>query len=165
MIMENPNKLDENDCTCDYCSKYLGLYTRMRQSPKCRWLTISPGYSDRNPDADVDRWTTKLLYLNKFANAYIIVFEMSDQLRLHMHIVYTVKDRVREYIFLNRMRKGVKPDVRREGMKILRVDGGEPGVNVKVYDGVPRGGIHYLFKDIPKTREYIQDSEVVMSYE
>lgn len=146
------------DYKCEkYCPKYQKYYDKIN-GPKMRWLTISPPYSDIEPRTFIKNWVNELAYINSFANEYIIVFELTEQLRLHMHIVYSLKDKTKEYLFLNRIRLASYPP---SDKLLYGFDFCKPS-QVKVYNGQPAGGIHYLFKNVDELIEYgLDETEII----
>lgn len=123
---------------CHYCSSYLTLYGKIK-SQGMRWLTISPPISDSDPDVYYDMWFEEFELFRKFVKNIILIVEFSN-LRMHFHAVYSVKDKKKEYMIVNRFRKGNM---------------------VRVYDGEPKGGIHYLFKDIEVSTELLTKSPII----
>lgn len=105
-----------------------------------RWLTISPPHNDDDPNLYLKAWISKLLPLIHIAHNLILVAEVTN-LRLHFHIYYSLKDKVKEYIYLNGWRKHAQ---------------------LKVYNGEPKEGIDYLFKDIEFTRQYISSPNKII---
>lgn len=138
-------------CECILCNCHKGLYLTMKSSVKCKWLTISPSYSDEEPKEYIQKWMMLLGYFYTYvAKDYIQVYELSDQGRIHLHIVYTVNDRIKEYLFLNRLRCGMLKN--KESIKRFGKDFCRPCM-VRVYDGTPKEGLHYLFKDVVKLQQ------------
>lgn len=126
---------------CKYCRYYKNTYLAMRSTPMCRWLTISPTYSSDEPELYINNWKSRIEpFFKKVCKQWLGVFEVSEQQRIHIHLIYILKDRVKEYIYLNAIRNGSK------GLKPCMV---------RVYDGVPMGGLHYLFKDIEVTAQLV----------
>lgn len=130
---------DKSGFCCAYCAEYDALYkTILCQG--MRWLTISPPISDIDPDKYLDAWIDDLENMRKVAKNMILVVEFAN-LRMHFHAVYSVKDKKKEYIILNGYRKGNQ---------------------VRVYNGEPTGGRHYLFKDVDVAKEII-DKDPIMT--
>lgn len=115
--------------------EYTQIYDRIRVSGHARWLTLSPPPDDgADPRLGHIYWLKKLTKMHGFTTDLLLVAEVSPNARLHYHMFYSVKDRVKEYIYLNGWR--------RES-------------NIKVFNGEPREGIGYLQKDILSTSEYL----------
>lgn len=131
-------------CDCQDCEKYRDIYDTIVKSNCSRWLTISPPYSDEDPQIYIRKWDKVLSYVMTFAPRWLFVYEISSQQRIHIHGIYQLRDRVKEYLFLNRLRNGMstKCEIAEYGKPFCR-----PNM-VRVYDGTPLEGLHYLFKDI-----------------
>lgn len=135
----------------DYIDRYQDLYNLIKKAGM-RWMTISPRPSAEAPFKGSSQWALRWLdYCVTFTDQYIFVFEIAFS-RLHMHIVYSCKDKVKEYIFINYVRNGLPP---RETLFIKKYgkDTCLPA-QIRVYNGEPKGGIAYLFKDVMSTIEY-----------
>lgn len=127
--------LDISPKICECCKQYDILYDSIKREGM-RWLTISPKYSFEEPQKDFESMLDAILEMISKDSLMLGVAEMSEQLRLHYHIVYSAKDKIKEYKVLNKIRQ----------ISMLRV-----------YNGEPKGGIDYLFKDVVTTRAYINE--------
>lgn len=133
--------LPEICCVC--CQQSKELYNNINKEGMW-WLTISPEYNDRKPQLDYDSFLKDDLYTMRSAFKNVLgVAELTTQMRLHYHMVFSIKDNIKLYKRINSMRRyGVS-----QGVKC----------NIKLYKGNPREGLHYLFKDIEFTRTFISD--------
>lgn len=120
-----------NECKCHYCTKYEGYLSKIRHSPKAKWLTISPPRPMGGSAQKLfDQWLNSFMQFRKFATTLVGVAEFANE-RLHFHILYTVKDEIKQYKVLNNWAIGTM---------------------LKIYDGLPSEGIHYMFKDTKKAK-------------
>ena len=110
---------------------------------RVRWLTISPQHSENDTEDDYRMFLENVSLNFSFAGNLVGVAEV-ENLRLHYHIIYELKPGYHkyEYIKLNGIRNGCP----RKRIKPCMV---------RVYDGFPKEGIEYLFKDLNKTLDYI----------
>lgn len=123
---------------CDYCTQHLFQYQYiMGTHPK--WLTISPPANEDNPDKYYDMWLDDIEDLLKCSDAILGVVEFASY-RMHFHIMYSCKDNVKSYRLVNRFRKHAM---------------------VKIYDGGPKAGLHYLFKDIKNTMSLVNINPII----
>lgn len=125
------------DCDCEYCTEYRPLYDSIKRRP--RWLTISPPYSNIDPDDYLREWNEEFFKFRYFADKILGVAEIANG-RIHFHFVYEQKDPIKEYRHLN--------TIRRDSM-------------VRVYNGYPEKGLHYLFKDIEESKMLFSLSPVI----
>lgn len=124
-----------NDCKCHYCLKYDYLLKLISHHPKARWLTISPpAPMGGSAQKLFDDWLNDFMQFRKFATTLIGVGEFANE-RLHFHILFTTKDHIKQYKVLNNWRIGSQ---------------------IRIYDGLPEKGIHYIFKDIKKAKDLIK---------
>lgn len=139
-----PYKLDYMDTEIFQAQEYISLYTSKYNNiiqHRPRWLTISPPYDDKEQaQENYEYWIKKLVKLKDIASDAIIITEMSTQCRLHYHIIYSLKDPIKEYKYLNGWRKEAQ---------------------VRVYNGQPKEGVSYLFKDISFTKEYLPNAQLI----
>lgn len=149
LTMDNAEKNDiymppqhdiQDNCNCYHCFDNRNLYNTISQSSP-RWLTISPRADDRHPDKYLDVWYEEFIKIRKFSSNILGVVEF-ENLRMHFHIVYSVTDRVKEYKTINSWRQTCQ---------------------VKVYNGLPRGGLHYLFKSIEDTKQLISTNKYMIT--
>lgn len=125
-----------------YESKYEATYRQIKDKNP-RWLTISPPASDLSPKKDLKIWMEMFIYdFRKYMNEFILVVEFKH-LRMHFHVFYSRKDRIKEYRCINQLRKVSQ---------------------VKVYDGEPAQGISYLFKDIDEATELLNGQPAIYTY-
>ena len=124
-----------DDCECEYCARYRPLYNNIKNGHP-RWITISPRYSDRDPEEDYRDFKEEILEPLRKAGVILGVAEMTDNLRLHYHLMLDEDDKIRSYKIINKTR----------GL-----------CQVAYLRGLPEKGLHYLFKDMALTGEYIQD--------
>lgn len=129
----------EISCQCVYCEKYRPLYDKIK-SQGMKWLTISPPYNDIDPMKYYESWTYDFEDFRKLAKEVIIVAELTKELRMHFHIVYSVKDRIKEYKVINGFRKGNQ---------------------LRLYKGEPMKGMHYLFKDLEDIVELLNITPIL----
>lgn len=119
---------------------YQPMYNRIKEMGMI-WVTVSPPYSANRPKDDVKRMISEdFKRLRHVCRELILVAEMSDQQRLHYHMVYDIRDKIGEYKVANRLRKDYM---------------------CRRYLGEPRGGIKYLFKSIHETAEYMEGERVI----
>lgn len=135
-MLDRKTTENTDNCDCEYCRNYGDLISKIRHHTKKKWLTISPpSPSAGSAQEHFDDWLKSFMMFRKFAEHLLGVAEFENG-RLHFHIMYTVKDAVKEYKVLNKWRIH----------SMLRV-----------YKGLPREGAHYLFKDIETALELLFD--------
>lgn len=140
----DPEKIFAGDnCPCVYCCQYARDHDSI-MSLNPRWLTISPPADTDEPLASLGYWLKKFRCLNDISRDFILVAEVSDQLRLHFHILYSLKDHVKEYKYINGWRHEAQ---------------------IRVYNGGPKAGKHYLFKDINTTSAYLPNTLIIHTRE
>lgn len=122
---KNPEKNELTDVIQSYIDKYTDLYNLIKINGM-RWLTVSPPRSDDEPESHLSDWLEEFERFIPLCHNVLIVAEFAS-LRLHFHIVYDVKDKIKEYKTFNRWAKMVQ---------------------CRVYNGEPKGGLPYMFKDI-----------------
>lgn len=125
----------------NFSESYKDVYDRILVRGM-RWLTVSPRASSLRPMKHILLWMQDLKQLRYFTHDFLLVFEMTDQLRLHIHAVYSVSDKIKEYKVLNKW----------------KVD-----QMLRVYNGEPEKGFDYLFKDAAFTSEYLEDAPLVLT--
>lgn len=118
-----------------YIEKYNDTYQEILQKGM-RWLTLAPKNEGIGAAAMLKRWLIKLEAMVKIVHEMILVVEIGSNLNLHFHAVYSVKDRVKEFKYVN-------------GWKYEAM--------VRVYYGEPKEGIRYLFKDIDASRAFFKE--------
>lgn len=123
-----------------FVERYQPLYDKI-QEENPRWLTISPPADCKTPDKFLELWYEEFSKFRKFATRVLGVVEFAN-LRMHFHICYSVKDRIKEYRVIN--------DWRQSNM-------------VKVYNGAPKHGIGYLFKDVEETQVLITNMYYIIT--
>lgn len=124
---------------CESCERFRPFYEAVKLRP--RWLTISPPYSHEDPDDFLKGWYEEFYEFRYFGDKIFGVME-EKQGRLHFHLIYELKDRIKEYRVLNKIRKNAM---------------------VRVYDGYPRDGLHYLMKDIDVALELCRSYSPVIT--
>ncbi len=132
--------IEEYRCQCSLCLRFYDRYKAMIDSGKAVWMTISPPYNDMDPQLCYNGWLSKFLEFRKFTSDVFGVLEMTDDLRIHFHIMYRLKDKIGQYKFVNSVRAMYRPQLQ-----------------VKIYSGRPEQGIHYLFKDCEDAINYVDD--------
>lgn len=119
-------------CFCEYCVEYNIKYDIiLSRNPK--WLTISPRYSDKDPTIDYIDWLDDIEELLKCSSHLLGVVEFAND-RMHFHIMYDCTDPIKSYRVVNKFRADCM---------------------VKIYNGGPEKGLHYLFKDIEESKTLI----------
>lgn len=127
-------------CTCTYCEHYADTYERIATSGRARWLTIAPPSTHNDAITDYKLWMSQLTKIKDFADFLILIAEISPQMRLHFHVLYSSKDKPKEYRYINGWRYDAM---------------------VRIYNGTPKEGKHYLFKDIASTQEVLPDASII----
>jgi len=140
--MDNAKKITPPDCLCAMCQEYSPLLDLMRKTGNLRWLTVSPPADDKDPELSYKDWMQRLKPLVNIASSLILVAEISSQLRLHFHILFCSKDKVKEYKYVNGWRHNAM---------------------IRVYNGEPREGLHYMFKDLEETQGYLPGIQLVLT--
>jgi len=123
---------DAKKCECHLCEVYKSTYDLI-QADRPRWLTVSPPSDDGDPSNYRDGWIDSFIQMLKCTANLILIVEFA-QCRMHFHMCYTVTDRIKEYRLINGFRKTAQ---------------------VKVYNGAPQKGLHYLFKDIEDAEQLL----------
>lgn len=126
-------------CECQFCTRYRCEYDAIKHRP--RWLTISPPYSHDDPDLDMKRWYAEFFKFRYFADKILGVAEFANG-RLHFHFVYELKDPIKEYKTLNRLRSDCM---------------------IRCYKGYPEKGLHYLGKDVDDAVEMFKEFTPVIT--
>lgn len=127
------DKSENSDfCSCKYCFEYSIKY-KIILSRKPKWLTISPRFSDKDPTLDYIDWLDDIEDLLKCSSHILGVCEFKND-RMHFHIMYDCTDPIKSYRIVNKFRQTCM---------------------VKIYDGGPEKGLHYLFKDIELSKSLI----------
>jgi len=129
-------------CNCEMCREYLIYYEKIKQNNPM-WLTVSPPYNDKDPTAYYNDWLDDFEELLKCSKYILGVVEFANN-RMHFHIMYSCDDKIKSYRLINRYRQNAV---------------------LKIYKGMPRKGLHYLFKDIEEAKELIPNQNVVFSDE
>lgn len=86
----------KDECMCDLCKKYRPLYDFIKKG-RCRWITISPRYSDREPECDYKDFREDFLEQLIKAGTVLGVAEMTENLRLHYHLLLDEQDKIKSY--------------------------------------------------------------------
>lgn len=125
--------------TAQYIEQYSPLYESILQQGM-KWVTINPDpkYLEHySSNKILDQWLAKFKQLRYLAHEFILIVEISRALKLHFHLVYSVKDKVKEYKMINTWKLEA---------------------NVLYCFGEPKHQIGYLFKDIDFTEQYLSSS-------
>lgn len=119
-------------CVCSYCTQYEHPYAHLYNS---QWLTISPPRRDKKAQVlfDNDRWDF-LKNIKNMAKDFIIVAEVAN-FRIHYHILYNLCNPVYQFKYFGGLEYTLRFQYRN-------------------YPGLPKGGFHYLFKDIELTQQF-----------
>lgn len=127
-------------CDCDYCKMYSTLYTDIAsQNPK--WLTVSPPANDTDPLVYYDDWLSCFEKLLACSDNILGVVEFANY-RMHFHILYACTDNIKSYKVVNGFRRTAM---------------------VRIYNGLPKKELHYLFKDINETAELLPHDKIVIT--
>ncbi len=121
-----------------YEGDYRVLYNKIKDSGM-KWLTISPAGDSGSPALFLAGWVTDFELFRKFANDVIIAVEFAS-CRMHFHIVYDVKDPIKEYRVINRWRMSNQ---------------------LRLYKGEPELKMPYLFKDVKDSEKVLPGISIV----
>lgn len=119
-------------CECELCEKYRPLYDQIKLEGMW-WLTISPRPSEKEPDVDLEEWLNEFTKMSSAIKSILGVVELTN-MRFHLHIVFSQKDKIKCYKKIN-------------GFKLHNM--------VRIYKGEPEKGLHYMFKEYEETKEYL----------
>lgn len=120
-------------CECEQCELYYEEYEYIANCYHPKWITISPPYTECADDDFFELYMTKFEEFRFCVNEAIIVMEMSPQYRLHWHIFLNVTDPIKFRRIIN-------------SLQVTNM--------VRVYDGEPKEGQHYLSKDLMLTYKH-----------
>jgi len=122
-----PARFDKGSaCDCSYCTEHQAIYDKI-DPKKAKWVTISPPDHGMDPDDFFKDWNEFFhSQLRYFGKNILGVCELKN-LRQHFHIVYETTDNKKEFLMWSKIKKQCQ---------------------TAILHGYPKGGIHYLFKDI-----------------
>lgn len=123
---------------------YSDIYSRIKDSGRGRWFTLSPLNDKGTSEAEYKYWTKKLVTLRDIADELILVVEMSQSLNLHYHAYYSRKNPHKEFRYKNGW--------------------SQEKAQVKIFDGEPERGLRYLFKSLDNTGMYFKNKDKKLVY-
>lgn len=140
--MELEETLQECTKECKkYCKEYIKKYLNIKYGEP-RWLTYSPkSASEVHPD-DLHKYHTNVLKKLTYCSENIICVTEFKNERMHFHIFLDVKDKIKYNIFVNTLMTNSM---------------------ARSYKGEPKGGIHYLFKDVEDALEILTLDKIIQT--
>lgn len=107
------------------------LYDDIVASEVYYFTTISPVYTDESPIVIYDNFINILIKYRKIFTNLVGCVELTDQQRVHFHLMYTLDDNQKHYYFINKSCRGF---MTRSNVLVLR-------------NKEPKDKFSYLIKD------------------